>query len=123
MQNTHKPYLKERRKSSTIGKKGQFFYAFATGIFLSVAVTTFVVSCISGFTEERIVLLFLNLWFCLFTMDLITMRFRRKGERAPWHDWATFKKTTTEEEICDVTIEGPVQRAEQEEKPSHKDAA
>ena len=82
----------DRRKNTHPQKVGPFFYAFAVGIFSIIALTTFFICLISGFTEQRIALMFLNAWFTLFTMDLVTVRFSRKGERAPWHDWAAFRR-------------------------------
>ena len=87
----------DRRKNDGTEKVGPFFYAFAIGIFAVIALTTFIVCLWTGFTEQRIALMFLNAWFTLFTMDLVTVRFSRKGERAPWHDWAAFRRN--EEDI------------------------
>ena len=80
----------ERRTS---GKKhSRFFYMFAMSIFISIASITLICSFVFGFTDQRIAVIFLNLWFTLFTMDLVTMRFRRDSEKAPWHEWSAFKR-------------------------------
>lgn len=74
-------------------KHSRFFYMFAMSVFISIAFITFICSFISGFTDQRIAVIFLNLWFALFTMDLITVRFRRESEKAPWHEWSAFKRS------------------------------
>ena len=88
----------DRRHEPKPRKFGPFFYAFAIGIFSVITVTTLFLCIMGGFTEQRIAVLFLNAWFTLFTMDLVTVRFRRTGERAPWHDWAAFRREDDHDE-------------------------
>lgn len=78
-------------------QRGLFFYGFSVGIFAIIAFITFLSILVYGITEQRLALIFLNLWFCLFTMDLVVTKLRRFGEKAPWHEWACFNNNQSEE--------------------------
>jgi len=85
-------HMQDRSKNYKLVKAGRKFYSLAVFIFAAlIAVTIF--TCITdGVTDERIVIILLNSWFILFTMDLIVARFRRDGERAFWHNWVFFSR-------------------------------
>ena len=85
-------FNRRKNEPSKTKKHGKFFYGFAVGIFALITLLCIIAGFVSGFTQERLALICLNGWFCLFTMNHITTRFKRSGETAPWHEWTAFSK-------------------------------
>ncbi len=94
--------IRERRNNKNNKQErrfGRFFYNIALVIFAFIAILTIFTGIYSGFTNERITIILMNLWFMLFTMDVITIRFRRQGEHARWHDWVLFSRTNKDDNL------------------------
>jgi hypothetical protein len=81
---------KDRRVKKS--SKGLFFYKISTFIFFSMAMTAFIYCCIQGFTDTRVVLILMNGWFGLFTMNMMSVRFKRSEEKQFWYDWKIFQR-------------------------------
>ena len=75
------------------------FYWGALIVFAMIMVISLVSMFVLGFNEQRLALFCLNGWFCLFTMDIITTKCRRNGEKAAWHDWTLFRQNDKNDEI------------------------
>jgi L-asparagine transporter-like permease len=69
---------KRRVKGS---KKGILFYQISTCIFFFMLALSFIYCCMYGFTDTRVVLILMNGWFALFTMNMMTERFKRADEK------------------------------------------
>ena len=80
----------EKRKQDY--KFNRSFYILALLIFSSMAVLSFLICIIDKFTDERVVIIIMNAWFTLFTMDIVNVRFKRKGESFFWSNWTVFTK-------------------------------
>lgn len=84
---------------------GLWFYMVIIGIFASISLISLGCCFIGGFTDERIVVILMNAWFMLFTMDIVTVRFKRSGEHSFWHDWIIFNKKQTSTDIIDTDLQ------------------
>jgi hypothetical protein len=73
--------LKERKKQKIVRKNSRFFYFYAIIIFASFSLINLFFSLYDGFTNERIVLLLLNMWFIFYTINIVTYNLKRKSER------------------------------------------
>lgn len=87
----------ERRKEQK-NKHSVRFYWVALTIFFIMMLALIIGIFLFGFTQQRLALMCLDAWFCLFTMDLIASHARRTGERAFWHDWALFNQSQSQPE-------------------------
>ena len=68
------------------------FYMVAIVIFAIIATISMVNAVIHGFTDERIVVILMNAWFMLFTMNMIVVRFKRQNEQYFWQNWVVFSQ-------------------------------
>ena len=93
------------------------FYVIAIIIFSMVAIGSFVNSIIHGFTDERVAIILMNAWFILFTMNMISVKFKRQGEKNFWSNWVIFKNTPHVESNKNPQIE------EIQESQKHKKAS
>jgi len=89
----------KRTKQYLLKKQSRFFYLCAIVVFSALAFVAFAMSLYDGFTNERVVIMLLNVWFSFYTMDLVTTRFKRNGERAFWHNWVVFSKKERKQDI------------------------
>lgn len=83
--------MKKNTEKNRVSRRGRRFYFTAIVIFASLIVLALGSCIVQGITDERIVIILMNAWFMLFTMDIVTTRFRRKGEQAFWHNWVFFR--------------------------------
>lgn len=91
-----------RVKKSKIRKFSRYFYYAAIFAFASFALLNIGMCLYNGFTDERIALLMLNLWFIFYTMNMITRNFRREEEQVFWHDWVMFSSSIDEKEEVEL---------------------
>jgi hypothetical protein len=81
--------LNNRKKNYTLSRT---FYVCAIIIFASLTILSLVMSIIDRFTDQRIVIMLMNAWCMIFTMDFVTKKFNRQDEHFFWHDWKIFAK-------------------------------
>ena len=84
--------IKTDKRNAKSSKKSILFYQISACIFWSMCAFTFAYCCIHGFSDVRIVLMLMNGWFGLFTMNMMTIRFRRNNEKQFWYDWSIFQR-------------------------------
>lgn len=85
MSNSENPNRRSREY-----RYGRSFYKACVIIFASISFVSFSLCILDGFTDERLAMSLINLWFMLFTMNNVSQRFKRKNERFFWHDWKLF---------------------------------
>jgi hypothetical protein len=99
--------MKESRRTRHY-KFDRSFYILAIIIFTIIVSISFVNSVINGFTDERIVIILMNAWFILFTMNMITVRFKRQNEQYFWHNWIIFKQILkTQSKNSEQSVQNP----------------
>jgi hypothetical protein len=79
----------DKRQKETSGKA---FYYVVTIIFIASAFVRLAEMIFFNVSFSSFCLLFLNLWFILFMMDLLAKRYRRDNDGIFWKDWALFSK-------------------------------
>jgi hypothetical protein len=81
----------KRKQQYTLGR---LFYMGSICVFACTALISLLCCFFDKFTDERIALVLMNSWFMLFTMDIVTARFKRQNEHSFWNNWIIFKRNS-----------------------------
>lgn len=83
--------VEKRKQQYTLGR---LFYMSSICVFACMALASLLTCFIDKFTDERIVIVLMNFWFMLFTMDIVTARFKRQNEHSFWNNWVIFRRNS-----------------------------
>lgn len=107
--------MPKRHKKYKFEKAGRKFYTMAVAIFAILTLITLGACIFDKITLERVMLTTVNAWFTLFAMNHYTLRYKRDGERAFWHDWFIFR---TQYETVDDEAEENLNEDDTDQKKS-----